>query len=175
MKTRPALADRTGYVVTVKGTFTFDVNQASTRQNRNNFCGPFERRPQRASRNQKIAPVFLDAEMHFALLKDWVDRASDCTRLPLHHGAFEMTAGTTFQHVEPVGCVPTAVRRGHSYRYLLQGQGRVARFRLRDARPRGNNGLLAFSLGRARASEIPAPSGPAPTPAPVTPTAPPAG
>ncbi len=173
-KTRLRLANRIWYVETVKGTYTFDVNQASTRRSRSNFCGPFEARPQRASRGQRPAPVFMYAEFHFALPRDWFDRANDCARLPLHHGGFEMTAGTTFKHMDPIGGAPTAVARGHSYRYLLQGAGKVGRFRLRDTKPRDNNGVLTISLRRARASETPVPT-PAPTPAPPAAATPPAG
>jgi hypothetical protein len=170
--TRLKLASRTWYVVTVKGTFSLDVFRPRVRRHRTDFCGPAEDRPQRRSRNRPVAPVFVDAEMEFALPREWVDRAQQCATLPNHTGGFQMTAGRRFRHVEPIGgAAPVTTAQDHAYRYLLRGAGRVARFRIKDANPRDNSGVLTIGIRPAQPSEIPAP--PAPIPPPPAPVPPP--
>lgn len=150
VSTRRKLARGTWYVVTVRGTFSyFDPALLRGRQ----YCGRPERRPQRRSRGRSNGRVFADVETLFALPRG--RRAGNCDALPYHWGNFEMTVGRRFSHVEPIGGPRKRPNRRHRYRYLLQGQGRVARFRLRDVYPRDNYGVLTIKVRRATASEVP--------------------
>jgi hypothetical protein len=172
VSTRRKLAPAKWYLVRVKGTFSFGGPLT-----RAEYCGAPTRRPQRRSRRRPIRPAWLDVEFTYALPR--VRGQKECAEIPLHWSNFEMTAGREFAHVEPVNGLPTRPTRSHRYRYLLQGTGAVARFRLKDQDPSDNSGVVTIRLRPARASEIPPPP-PAPAPAPVPPlpappTAPPAG
>lgn len=162
VSTRRKLERGRWYLVTVSGTFSY-FEPALLRGRR--YCGRPERRPQRRSRGRSNGRVFADVETLFALPRG--RRAGSCDALPYHWGNFEMTAGRRFSHVEPIGGPRKRPNRRHRYRYLLQGQGRVARFRLRDVYPRDNYGVLTIKVRRATASEVPRSQPPVTTPAPA--------
>ena len=72
---------------------------------------------------------------------------------PIHYTNFVIDTGSGPSHREPIGGPYTTPTAGHTYSYVLKGQGAPATFRQIDASYSDNNGVYKIAVRRANGED----------------------
>lgn len=143
------------FLITVQGNFSLWPS-TSWVSPPNALCGVPDRSVQTPSPGVTNTWAGADAEVLFAVA---LPPGGDCGNLealgyPRHPALFEMDFGAGFSHIEPLGLLPVDPAPGHLYRYLVQGQNAIARFRWRDTQTSDNYGILTIKVEETDATNI---------------------
>lgn len=134
------------YVVTVSGTLSYypAIDYSRPQPPWTMVCGAPDPATEFGGSRGGNGPVGFDAEFIFAR----PSRRRMCSRYPLprHWSAFQVNAGTGWQHPGIVGTYPIAPSASHTYTYAIVGHGRRVQFRLYDVYTRDNYGILRIEL-----------------------------
>src|SRR3954453_8898647 len=142
------------YGIEVSGTFTTYLNKIWQRSNAHfgicgtalgSLSGPVFPSPGGATGT----PAGQDAEGIFS--RPWF---LPCPHpLPKQYGAFKVDLGSGFAHPAANNMPSSAPHANHTYVYLVQGQGAVARFEQVDTPTGDNDGILQVTVRPATASD----------------------
>lgn len=129
------------YIVRIDGTFSL-WTEGELRYR--GICGTMEPSAKYPSPSP-VAPsrVGIDPEHRFG-----INKKGACPSLPSVQNNMQMTAGAGFGRVAPQQPTAAYDSADHSYTYLLQGQGQIARFRFFDPFATDNNGRFRIRLER---------------------------
>ncbi|HEX2084876.1 MAG TPA: hypothetical protein VHF89_04270 [Solirubrobacteraceae bacterium] len=128
------------YVATVSGTFTYFSR--SRWQRGTPHCGSPDPAPLDPSPGRPFAPAGDDAELSFGAPRE----NNKCPNLPAHSSGVRIDTGDDFKDLDPRDGPVTTPAQDHTYRYLLRGAGRAARFRILDTGFGDNSGILSISV-----------------------------
>ncbi len=135
------------YAITVSGTVSAYAASLWTATPAGLYaCGPVEPQPATPSPGVPNGKVHADAEMLFGSILKF--RCEDFSPpFPRHYTNFQMNTGTGWAHLDPVGGTPTSIAPGHSYTYLVTGNGVPVGFRQLDSSTTDNYGIYTITVG----------------------------
>jgi hypothetical protein len=157
--TASSLAPKGPYYVDVAGTYSI---QPVLRWKRYE-CGDDFRRspmfptdfPEGSTKSNYF--VGYDAEIRFARPGNFSKtQGKTClSQADVHHSGFRVDTGDGrgLVHPEPMGGTPSSASTGHTYRYAIVGNAKVAQFGIKDPNATDNYGRLRVRVSRASTEE----------------------
>lgn len=122
------------------------------------ICGFPERAPATPTPGITNHWVGSDPEVDFAVARS---AGSTCSPDPLgHHGRLQIDTGTGYQHLEPLGGLPSAPAPGHRYRYVVHGHDQPLRFRWAESATSDDYGIFSIRIEEANPVDAPQPEDP---------------